>query len=285
MICANCGHSARAGAAFCGECGSSLRYATVVPESGVASSALLPPPPPPPKPTVLPREPTRTSLLAPPPPPPPPPRPSTYPVPEIPAQQSWTPEPADEIATPVAVPSVATDGMITPPASIAMPTSLASVPQTPPVSEVLFVTSPFVSQAAGSGVAARLVPQNETDLDATRVSVRRRVGSPWRLVLPDGRHHVVEKAVLVGRDAAPNAKWPGAQLLSVADGTKSVSKTHAVIEVDSEGLWVTDLASTNGVIVTTPDGGETDLDGDQRVRVEPGCDIELGDYIIQVEKD
>ena len=90
---------------------------------------------------------------------------------------------------------------------------------------------------------------------------------------------------MVGRDAAPNPRWPDAQLLSVTDQTKSVSKTHAAIEIDSAGLWVTDLASTNGVIVTNLDGREIDLDGDQRVQVQPGCDIELGDFVIQVEKD
>ncbi|MEJ1229650.1 MAG: FHA domain-containing protein [Galbitalea sp.] len=141
--------------------------------------------------------------------------------------------------------------------------------------------APFVGTAPPPVAAA---PTAES-LDETRVSVRRRAGIHWRLVLPDAGHIEVATALLVGRDPAANATWPAAVLLAVDDDTHSVSKTHAVFEVDADGLWVTDLDSTNGVVIAQPDGTELDLDPNVRTAIQPGADVELGDFIIQVEKD
>src|SRR5690606_7486562 len=49
----------------------------------------------------------------------------------------------------------------------------------------------------------------------------------WTLVLADGSEAPVRGALLLGRNPAPFATWPQAQLLAVHDTTKSVSKTHA----------------------------------------------------------
>lgn len=137
------------------------------------------------------------------------------------------------------------------------------------------------------GAAQQSVPlvSTEEDLDATVVSPRKRPRSPWRLLLPDGEPYAIESTVLIGRGVKPRAKWPSAKLLSVDDSTKSVSKTHAVLEADAEQLWITDLKSTNGVVVTSPDGQESDGDDGGRVNVQPGSTITLGKYVIQVEKD
>jgi FHA domain len=124
----------------------------------------------------------------------------------------------------------------------------------------------------------------DNDTDATRVSLRRKAKSQWRLVLPDGQQFEVNGSVLVGRDAGAIPQWPNAQLLSVADPEKSVSKTHAAFEVVDGVLSVIDLGSTNGVVVTTSDGREIELDPRQRIELEPGSDVELGDVVIQIEK-
>jgi hypothetical protein len=104
-------------------------------------------------------------------------------------------------------------------------------------------------------------------------------------VLPDGKQVEVAEALLVGRDPASNAKWPKAAHLTVDDDGHSMSKTHAVFEVDAAGLWVSDLDSTNGVVITQPDGTELDIEPNVRTQVQPGADVELGDYVMQVEKD
>lgn len=208
-------------------------------------------------------------LLAPPPPPPAPEAPpAVAAIPTEPEQPTAAQSGDSGMITPP-------PGMITPPPGMLAPAEVIAEVPARPVSDVYFAMSPGVPFVS---------PPSE-DLDATRATVRRRGGSPWRLVLPDGSNVVVDGTILIGRDAAASAKWPDAQLLSVNDTTQSVSKTHAVIQSDEQGLWVTDLNSTNGVIVTRPGGSEAEAEGDERVLVDAGCDIELGDFIIQVEKD
>ncbi|WP_229671342.1 FHA domain-containing protein [Salinibacterium xinjiangense] len=68
------------------------------------------------------------------------------------------------------------------------------------------------------------------------------------------------------------------------DPAKSVSKTHAMLEVDADGLWVLDLDSTNGVWVVPAGEGAIEVEPGQRVAVPAGADLELGDLVIQVER-
>jgi hypothetical protein len=135
-----------------------------------------------------------------------------------------------------------------------------------------------------SAVAAVNDVESEPDSDRTQLSTRRRAAR-WRLVLPDGRAIVVTKTTLIGRNPGSTARFPGAKLEKVEDPAKSVSKTHAVLESDSAGLWITDLGSTNGVILTQPDGTELDLEAEERTLALAGADIDLGDFVLRVEAD
>jgi hypothetical protein len=276
LDCPNCSKPTRAGATFCGECGFELSTAAVeaAPPATPASAQPLRRPPPPPAAA-------ETPLLRPPPPPPP---------------------PADVPVVPVVVAAVVVPDvepvLVVPPPPPGVPRQVEVVPfgtteeVAPPASEVaptITITSPPPGiadppSALGQPMAA-VVPPTPESMDETRVSVRRRAGVHWRLVLPDGRHVEVSGALLVGRDPSANKKWPDATLLTIDDDAHSVSKTHAVFEIDVEGLWVTDLNSTNGVVITQPDGAELDLDPNVRESIQPGADVELGDYIVQIEKD
>ncbi|MEO7123924.1 MAG: FHA domain-containing protein, partial [Lacisediminihabitans sp.] len=70
----------------------------------------------------------------------------------------------------------------------------------------------------------------------------------WRLVLPGGiGAKAVEASLFIGRNPARAAERPEAELLPLVDPAKSLSKTHALLEVDDGVLWVHDLDSTNGV--------------------------------------
>jgi pSer/pThr/pTyr-binding forkhead associated (FHA) protein len=114
----------------------------------------------------------------------------------------------------------------------------------------------------------------------------RRSSTGWRIVLEDGTQQGVGGQVLIGRQVKKaDPRWPAARLLSVADGTKSVSKVHALVEADSSTFSVTDLGSTNGVIIVTADGTEIDLASGSRGEVPAGATIVLGNYVIKVEKD
>lgn len=64
--------------------------------------------------------------------------------------------------------------------------------------------------------------------------------------------------VVLGRK--PTGGAPGTQDLAVPDTTRTLSKVHARLERGEGGWIITDLDSTNGVVVVAPDGTETLLD-------------------------
>ena len=68
----------------------------------------------------------------------------------------------------------------------------------------------------------------------------------------------------------------------VNDDAKPVSKTHAIIDVEGSQFFVTDPHSTNGVIVTDPDGTQTDLPPGGRAVLNAGSRVLLGGLVIDV---
>jgi len=121
--------------------------------------------------------------------------------------------------------------------------------------------------------------------DATRVSVGRRSAPAWRLTLPDAGQVLVEQTTLVGRDPAQNDQWPDALLLPIVDSHKTVSKTHAALELTASGqLIVHDLDSTNGVYITAPGGGEAEVLPGTPAIVEPGAEVSFGEFTVTVER-
>lgn len=121
------------------------------------------------------------------------------------------------------------------------------------------------------------------DTEATRLSVARRGTAGWRLVVPGHPSPVpVVGKLFLGRSPSPTAGSAG-EVLAVDDPAKSVSKTHAVVELDESGLWVRDLDSTNGVWVVPAGGEPIEVVPGGRTAILPGSDLELGDFVIQVE--
>ena len=85
----------------------------------------------------------------------------------------------------------------------------------------------------------------------------------WRLRSADGVDFVVQGRVVAGRDPRPEAVGGGgATPVAIPDPARSMSKTHALLEVDGDRLLATDLDSTNGVRIW-PDGGDP-------IELEPG---------------
>ena len=120
--------------------------------------------------------------------------------------------------------------------------------------------------------------------DATSISVSRHTEPRWHLVIQGREPVAVEGQLYLGRNPVAAADHPSARVLAVDDPAKSVSKTHAMLEVDAGGLWVHDLDSTNGVWVVPAGEGATEVTPGQRVAVPAGADLELGDLVIQVER-
>lgn len=95
------------------------------------------------------------------------------------------------------------------------------------------------------------------------------------LELGDGQRIEVRHTALVGRN--PAAATDGVQLVRVVDPGRSVSKTHLQLAVEPSGVWVADRGSTNGTVVTLPDGGQVICPVDQPVRLRVGSVVVFGD--------
>jgi hypothetical protein len=130
-----------------------------------------------------------------------------------------------------------------------------------------------------------IVPPPVADVaDETVVAVPTRETLEWRLYFSDRAPLVITGALFIGRNPSATGALPDAELLAIADPEKTLSKTHAVLEVDGADLWVTDLNSTNGIIVIDPDDSELLVEPGVRTPVVPGVTIEFGTYPIRVDR-
>ena len=120
--------------------------------------------------------------------------------------------------------------------------------------------------------------------DATVVKPSRRAVPTWRLVIEGLDAITVEGVLYLGRKPVVGAEHPQARLLAVDDEARSVSKTHAMLEVDADALWVHDLHSTNGVWVVPAGEEAIEVTPGERALVPAGSELELGDFVIQIER-
>ena len=115
-----------------------------------------------------------------------------------------------------------------------------------------------------------LDPDAEGDADVDETVMVRRKKVTWQLVPASGSAiALTSDVVLLGRRPAPDGAFPRAQLVAVPDEARTVSKTHARLELRGERWLVTDLGSTNGVLLRTLMGEE--------IEIEPGTEIDAGE--------
>ena len=140
-------------------------------------------------------------------------------------------------------------------ASVAPVNSVAPASTVPPhTSDVPVVpASPVPSTPA---TAMPLTPPVEVDEeDEVTVVVHRRRPPQWRLVLEDGTSLPLDgNRVLVGRK--PSSSDPDTVALPIPDSTMTLSKIHALLERVDDHWTITDLGSTNGVMLIQADGAE-----------------------------
>ena len=131
------------------------------------------------------------------------------------------------------------------------------------VSAVAGAPTAGAPRSAAASVSA-FRPGLSDDVDDTVIALRKR--PTWALELPDGTSvDLTADAVVLGRRPAPVHAAPGAQLVTVEEETRTVSKTHALLRRRGDVWTVTDLDSTNGVVVEDvelPQGGSAPVDGD-----------------------
>ena len=102
-------------------------------------------------------------------------------------------------------------------------------------------------------VPVEVIDDDEDD-DGETVVVDRRPRIVWRLTVDGvGDFPITGEHVLLGRKPT---SANGTQALAIPDVTRTLSKVHARLDL-VDGAWViTDLNSTNGVMISSPDGTE-----------------------------
>lgn len=126
-------------------------------------------------------------------------------------------------------------------------------------------------RSAAGAVAAQHRRDQSVDDDIDQTVITRRVrAAVWQLVPAAGAPvAITADVVILGRRPAADTAFPKAQLIAVAGEALTVSKTHARLERHDDVWTITDLASTNGVLVRTFMGEE--------IEVEPGSKIDAGE--------
>jgi hypothetical protein len=243
------------------------------PASPPAPPESLPSPPPRPSfaatseavPQALVEPPTRSAT--------PPPRPTTTPPPpliepvvsadgdpwappvrSIPGLAAAAAAPAPTPPPPPAAPPVVASPPVAPSPQVAASVPVAPTSAPAPSPHPVIAPSPAESSVPAAGSA----PIND-DFDETVVSARR-TRAIWQLIPAAGEPiPLTAERVIIGRNPAVGVADDGAQIIAVADPSKTVSKTHARIELVGGEWRVTDLHSTNGVAVVTTDGEDIEL--------------------------
>jgi hypothetical protein len=106
----------------------------------------------------------------------------------------------------------------------------------------------------------------------------------WSILLDDGRRIALEGLVLLGRNPQPKAGEEDAQLIKIADETRTVSKSHLAVGIDAGGVYVVDRGSTNGSTVSTTNGMSSRCRAGEMVRVGDGAIVSIGDHWIEINR-
>jgi uncharacterized RDD family membrane protein YckC len=141
-------------------------------------------------------------------------------------------------------------------------------------------SAPSFTPPSSAGYQAPVPSHPDDDHDRTQMRGGAAEAPPaavLRIRLDDGRDFQLDRNVLVGRNPVGQAGEQQAQLLSVDDPGRSISKTHLHLLTDGQGIWVTDRNSTNGSAVTTPDGRRTPLQPGVPAFISPGSTVHFGD--------
>lgn len=192
-----------------------------------------------------------------------PPMGSTTSVPPVPASP-YAPAPTEPPASyqppaPMATPATPT------------PTAAPASPYAPPAP---MPPAPVAVPAMGNIPAA---PADEVD----RTVARRPVDSIL-LTFDDGTHHFLVGQALVGRAPEPEPGHPNAQMVSLHDPGRSISKIHIALSVQSGAVLVEDMHSMNGTTVMFPSGTTQAVLPGAPVLAPAGATIYFGDRSVKI---
>jgi uncharacterized RDD family membrane protein YckC len=120
--------------------------------------------------------------------------------------------------------------------------------------------------------------------DQTSVAGRSPYLQEWSILLDDGRRIALDGLILLGRNPQPNVGEEDAQLIKIADETRTVSKSHLAIGLDAGGVYVVDRGSTNGSTVSTTNGMSMRCKAGEMVRVGEGAIVSIGDHWLEITR-
>lgn len=187
--------------------------------------------------------------------------PSAY-QPPVPTGMTHTP-PVSEAPSPYA-PPVATAAVTPPPPTV--PTHPFGTPQ-----------PSMTPSAQADPFSAPQTPVEEID----RTVARRPVDSIL-LTFDDGTHHFLSGQALVGRAPEPEPGHPNAQMVSIHDPGRSISKIHIALSVQSGAVLVEDMHSMNGTTVMLPSGTVQAVLPGAPVLAPAGATVYFGDRSVKI---
>lgn len=197
------------------------------------------------------------------------PVPTPTPVPEAAPVPVAEPEPAPRTSVPTPQP---------PPAPPAVETAIE--PTTVPAAPSAPAHAPAPAEPARPAAPApRPVSElalDDDDLELTIVVPRGALLTDWNLVDRDGTAFRLHRSNVLGRRPSGAGAPEHAQLVLLSDPDRVLSRTHALLEVIDDEVWVTDLHSTNGSAVREPGQPARRLEPGTRVRVLLGSVLSFG---------
>jgi resuscitation-promoting factor RpfA len=112
--------------------------------------------------------------------------------------------------------------------------------------------------------------------------------APARITLSTGDTVALDRPVLVGRapqvSRVTSAQVP--RLVTVPSPLQDISRTHAEVRMDGDDVVLTDLRSTNGVLVVRPHAAPQRLQPGEATVLQPGVLVDLGEGVtFTVERD
>ena len=101
----------------------------------------------------------------------------------------------------------------------------------------------------------------------------------------DGRRSELGGSAVLGRDPViPDAR-SHAKPLRFDDPARSLSKTHALIDVEGGRVLIQELNSTNGIVIISATGIRNEMPAGSSRQLLSGDRIELGEFMLWVVRE
>lgn len=142
------------------------------------------------------------------------------------------------------------------------------------------VAAPAVAQPAPTAVvAAPAASPRAATVTPAAATVASPAGPAARALLVDhdSIRYTVDGAALIGRNPTADPAHPGLAVIAVSDGSFSMSKTHARLDVVDGGIRLTDLGSSNGSAAVDSAGVAAPIAEGESAVIPWGGTMRLGD--------